>query len=109
MSRDGTWGGTESLKAIKCMHKVNILIINELGECYFADSYDETFDLEKIVILAFRLKSNIDKTLKNIKNSNRNHYDSVIYIEPADVLSISDDLIRQMKNKKLKSNCVDLT
>lgn len=109
LSRDGTWGGTESLKAIKLLHGVNILIINESGEYYFVDSYDDTFDLEKILILAFRVKSNIDKSLKNIKNGNRDHYDSVVYIEPADVLSISEELIRKMKNKRKMSSCIDLT
>lgn len=108
LSRDGIWGGDESLKAVKYLYKRNILVITELGDFYFACPFEETF--EAMLILAFRVKGNIDRNEKKIPNIDRDHYDSVIHIEPSDIFSISEELSKRLKKGySLKQNVFDLT
>lgn len=60
------WGGSESLKAISELEKVNILIFSEDDICYFP--YDYNLNYKRTMAIAFRL---------NEEKKDRNHYDSV--------------------------------
>lgn len=61
-----SWGGSESLRAISELQKVNILVFCEDDICYFP--YDFNSKYERTVYIAFRF---------NRGKTDRNHYDSV--------------------------------
>lgn len=48
------FGGSETLKAVCHMYRVNILVFNEDDICYIAHGFDETYD--RTIILAYRLR-----------------------------------------------------
>lgn len=95
LSKNIIWGGTECLKAVQRIYKQNILIINELGYSYFGCPFDES--VEGVLLLAFRISGNVDKTKQNISNIHRKHYDSVIHIEPNEIFSITEELVKNIK------------
>lgn len=97
LSKDGIWGGSESLKAVQHLYKCNILVINELGNFYLPCSFDES--VETILILGYRLGANVEKNDENISNMKRNHYDSVISIEPNDIFSIAEVITNRLKQR----------
>lgn len=71
LPRDNYWGGSETMKAIQEMYRVNILIFNEHGTCYFFNGFKEVY--KQILILAYRLGTrSMDHGRKSY-----NHYDSV--------------------------------
>lgn len=110
LSKDGIWGGAESLKAVQHSENCNILIINESGEFYFAFPFDESAN--KVLILAYRLSNN--ESDKNTTTVERNHYDSVVHIEPNDVFTMSEVLVERVKRKFLNislknESSIDLT
>lgn len=70
LSKDGRWGGSESIRAAAELFKINIIIFNENGDVRFGNFFDPSFT--GIIILAFRACQNIDK------DADRIHYDSVI-------------------------------
>lgn len=67
LDKEGFFGGKESLKAIIFMHKLNIIIFNENGDCYSSERFHPKN--ESTVIMVFRGDGS---------NTNRNHYDSVV-------------------------------
>lgn len=105
---NGVWGGAESLKAIHLFHKCNILVISELGGFYFANPFNQSF--KSILTIAFRVKGQNYRTKKNVSNIDRDHYDSVIDIEPNDIFSIAEALSETVKrihnNKSLKNDTI---
>lgn len=108
LSKDGKWAGTESLRAIRLLYKVNILIVNEQGEYYFANTFDENLDSNSLLILAFRVTAGITASEKNITNENRNHYDSGIYIEPTNVFSMAEVLFDKLQKSRSISSISDI-
>lgn len=85
---------------------MNILIINEEGDCYL---YPFGFDkrLNRTIVLAYRLKNKSEKnnivneptesvSSASKSNTDRIHYDSVVRIEQTDIFSISK-LLAQRK------------
>lgn len=70
LSKDGSWGGSETIKAVSFMYSVNILLFNEYGPCYYANGFNSEYI--RTVAIAYRLGS--DSKLV------RNHYDSVTRI-----------------------------
>lgn len=99
LSTDGSWAGTETLKAIQMIHRSNILVINESGDFYFSPPFMN--DLDKMLILAFRLREDVSSQAENISNDKRNHYESVVHIEADDVFSISQILSDKIKKKSI--------
>lgn len=92
------WGGSESLKAVSQLKSVNILIINENGDCY---TLPTGFDCscERTVILAYR-QFRLDKTERQVNDGsnawlNLNHYDSVVRIDQTDIFEISTMLAKK--------------
>lgn len=73
LAKKSTWGGSESIKAISLMHSVNIMIINECGECYYVNGFDDK--LPATIFLAYRMVAN------SSEKSKRAHYDSVVDID----------------------------
>lgn len=112
LSKDGTWAGSESIKAVARMNDVNILIVNENGDCYFVCDFDVR--KKRTVILAFgRVHfSNPDKVdnpnqnklcdanAERISNINRNHYNSVTDIDENDIFIMSKFLATQTMTKR---------
>lgn len=82
-----TWAGEESIRAAHEFFGVNILIINEKGNCYFQPScFDKR--LKQTIVLAFRLAAGLDNDAQ-YSNVDRNHYDSVVRMEQSDIYDIA--------------------
>lgn len=113
LSKDGSWGGAESFKAIQLLHNCNILIINESGDSYFATTYNDI--LNEILILAFTLKGDVTSMENNnISNEYRDHFESVVHIEPNDVFNISEESTEKIKKTFINTTlivdeCIDLS
>lgn len=90
LSKDGSWGGSESIKAVSAMHSVNILLFNEFGSCYYVNGFNSEYN--KTVAIAYRLECGSNSKLK------RNHYDSVTKIRQDDLFTCS----RLLSNEKRK-------
>lgn len=84
LSKDGSWGGTESIKAISYLFKANIIVFNEYGEVNCANIFNPSY--ENVITLAFRV-SNYKNITRNLNNTQRNHYDSII--------KLSNDVINE--------------
>lgn len=78
LSKDGTWGGTETLKAVGQIFDVNILVVNEKGTYHFPNGFEDSYD--RIVLLAFRVNSLEVGVSDQLNNGIRNHYDSIVNI-----------------------------
>lgn len=97
LPKNGTWGGSETLKAITQLKKVNILVINENGDFYYPCRFNTQF--EQTIILAYTTYqfeehevTDCQNGLANVSNISvikRIHYDSVISIEQRDVFSLA--------------------
>ena len=96
---DHYWGGAETLKAVREIHQVNILILNERGTCQFFYNFKEEY--KRTLILAFRLE---DKTLVEINLDSYNHYDSVYDISSNEILSIIEILSEREQKKNIQFN-----
>lgn len=85
-----TWGGSETMKAIVLLHQVNILIINEFGNCYYVNGFNETYG--ETILLAYR--TDITAAFEGGGQMLRNHYDSVISIKEDTVFLIAKSLAK---------------
>lgn len=87
LPKSGCWGGVETIKSVSCKYRVNVLIINELGPCYYVNGFNMEFT--QTIIIAYRLGH----------ESVRNHYDSVMKIVVKDVYAcaqmIADGIAKQ--------------
>lgn len=93
LSKSGSWGGTESLKAISQVEKVNIIIFAESDDCYFPFVFD--FEYKRTISVAFRLN----------KNQERDHYDSVAEVGRHTMYPIANALAkREVKREENKQN-----
>lgn len=90
---DHYWGGAETLKAIREMYKVNILVLNERGTCHFFNHFSEEYD--RTLLLAFRLQ---DKTAVQFDIDSYDHYDSVYDIS-SDVIPKIIEILFKRKQK----------
>lgn len=99
LSKQGFWGGSESLKAVSLIYKANILIFNEKGHFYFTN--DAQITNNQCIIISFRCAS-------GDKDAPRNHYDSVCEIQEEDVYICARELLkRYMKRNSFKQNCAN--
>lgn len=88
LSKDGFWGGHETIMAASNIYQTNIIIINENGHAYLASDnqiYTQT------IAIAFR--TGYDKNHQVI----RNHYDSVCEINSADISVITESICKRLK------------
>lgn len=81
----GTFGGTESIQAISCIYKTNVIVLSEEGTAYFGALFNCTY--KKSIMIAFR-------GTKSQNNQNRNHYGSVTNIKQPFVSQVSKHLIQ---------------
>lgn len=89
LSRDGKWGGYETIRAISEIYRVNVLIFNEEGTCTLHQNHQQKF--ENTIALAYRIGF--------IENGEviRNHYDSVSEMTADDIFTTTDMLTKRMK------------
>lgn len=81
------WAGSESISAISRLYLVNILIIREDGNVYFSNGFDQ--NLKKTIILAYCTLPTDERKATETKP---NHYNSVVQIEPNDIIELSKRL-----------------
>lgn len=91
LSKDGIWGGTETLKAVGQIFDVNILVVNEKGTYHLPNGFQESYG--RIVFLAFRVDSLKVGGSVQLNNDSRNHYDSIV--------SIADEETKMMMAEQL--------
>lgn len=96
---DHYWGGAETLKAVREMYKVNVLVLNERGTCHFFNHFNEEYN--RTLLLAFRLQ---DITATEIDVDSYNHYDSVYDISSDTIPQIIDFLLKRMERMKVEFN-----
>lgn len=89
LSRNGHYGGFETIKAVAEMYKVNVLTFIEGEECSF---YSTTKIPNKTITLAWRNGLACDG--QQIKN----HYDSVYDVKPDYLLKISESVVYKQSN-----------
>lgn len=78
-----SWGGTETMKAVSELYKVNIVVIDEDGSCYLGYRHNPMYD--RLIMLSFRQYAN-----NSAANSIPNHYDSIVEISDAVLKHFSD-------------------
>lgn len=95
LSKDGWWGGAETMKAVSLMHNVNILQINENETVYFVNGFNS--GMKMTIVLAYRLNPFFG--ISPSSGGLRNHYDSVINIETENILRISELMAKKEMNR----------
>lgn len=85
LSKDGEWGGYETMVAASKIHSTNIIVIDELGSCYISGDTNKMH--ARTIALAYRMGAN------NI----RNHYESVCDIGSTNIYKIVDLITKRMK------------
>lgn len=119
LPKNGTWGGSETLKAITQLKKVNILVINEKGDFHYPCRFNTQF--EQTIILAYTTYqfeehevTDFEDGVANVSNVSilkRIHYDSVINIEQKDVFRMAKMLAAEAYQQMLdkgKTVSIDL-
>lgn len=88
LSKDKYWGGSETIKATSLMYEVNILVINENEEIYYANGFNP--DFKHTAMIAYRPVTK--RTSRSSSNTPRNHFDSIIDIQMEDMAEIANSL-----------------
>lgn len=77
LEKPSSWGGSETMRAVSEIKRVNILIVNEENGFYY-HSFEPRF--ARTIVVAYRLPQ------KNAnKNARRNHYDSLTELKQEDI------------------------
>lgn len=87
LSRQRKWGGLETIKAVSCMHRVNVLIFDECGTAYIIKGSNETYN--RTILIAYRL----GQTLQH--DYVYNHYDSVCDMESNSIYATSEFILNR--------------
>lgn len=87
LSKQGYWGGGETLQAVSEIHKVNIVVIRNDGNIDFAVDFNNNF--KQSITLAYR---------------NNNHYDSVSDMSEATIHSFANLLAKKYDSSKNNNN-----
>lgn len=99
LSKPGTWGGAEVLKAVTLIFNTNILVLSEKGSVYFGYNFNPKYD--RTIMLAYRLA---DSSVEDLSNYSWNHYDSIAKAEKEVITTYVPHLIQNMlKSKSLNS------
>lgn len=85
LPKNRCWTGSETLKALSIICKVNIIVIYEEGPVNVVSNFQQLYD--KTIILAYRLAQ--------MGTQSRNHYDSVTDIEPDVIYSLAQQVSKQ--------------
>lgn len=86
LSRQGSWGGIETIKAVSLMYRVNIVIFDECGRVQMVQGAKEKYD--RTILLGYRF-------FLNEKNERiYNHYDSVCDMESDTIYITSEYIIK---------------
>lgn len=96
LPKDGCWAGSESIKAISDIYKINIIIFNENDTFYFHHNFNP--DYTRCVAIAYR-KYHDTKSMKD-----RNHYDSVVEMNSGDLYKCAKKLVTVHLNKQEDQN-----
>lgn len=86
LSRQGKWGGLESIKAVSNEYQVNVVIVKESGACNMitgSNKYNRT------IVIAYRLGTNTDGDTVYC------HYDSVSDMKSDDIFAAADFIINK--------------
>lgn len=102
LSQDKTWGGSETIKAVSDIYKVNIVEFKEDGPCIL-NKFNENYN--RSIAIAHRLSARTTKSGKQ----NRNHYDSVCDITSENMFAIAQRLAFIQTNGFAQGESVDLT
>lgn len=84
LSRQGKWGGLETIKAVSNEYHVNVVIFNEHKSCNMITGSDE---YKQALVIAYRED--------NHTNGNYNHYDSVSDMQSDDIYAAVDFIINK--------------
>lgn len=95
-----SWGGTETMKAVSELYKVNIVVINEDGSCKMGFRHNPDYD--RSIILSFRQYAN-----SSAANSMPNHYDSIVEISDIALKHFSDQATQAEQKYKTLTNKAD--
>lgn len=117
LPKNMTWGGSETIKAVTRMNAVNVLIMNEKGECYYPCGFN--MRLKNTVILSFGVayienfseqdsqNNGCDSSDEITPNTKRNHYNSVIRMDQKDIYAVSQ-MLANVEHKKVAQENIDL-
>lgn len=95
LSMPGFWGGMESIKAISEIHKVNIIVMNEIGTSNLPNYFHS--GANRSIMLLFGNANG--KLCKN--NAERTHYDSIVHISQEKITEIANELCNaEIKHEK---------
>lgn len=89
LSREGHWGGSESISAISELFKVNIIIFDECAGVRSGNSFNSLY--KDIITIAFRFSKGKSQK-ENASHFDRNHFDSIVRLSE-DVLSESASIL----------------
>lgn len=87
------WGGAETIRAVSDMYKVNVININECGECYMLSDSTRTFN--RSVLITYRLIRDGEGNIMDY--TKRNHYDSVADINSHDLYALAQTIESKIK------------
>lgn len=90
LSKEGSWGGAETLLAVSHIFSVNILIFNERGEFYFATGFNANYN--RTIFLAYRVGS-----MSKNGSVRYNHYDSIIGLSEEILYNCASVLSKKMQ------------
>lgn len=79
LPRNGYWGGSETLKAVSILYKVNVILFYE--DDSFSIVAEEDAEHAKTIAVAYRFG----------ESNSRNHYDSVTDISSSDIYALTDN------------------
>lgn len=87
LSRDRHWGGLESIKAVSCVYRVNVVVLNENGTCYMIKGTDDEYS--RTIAIAYRLRCTGDGEYALC------HYDSVSEMDSNSIYSASEFITKK--------------
>lgn len=90
LSKNGVWGGHETIIAASRIYRKNIVTFDESGSYYTANNKNSMYD--GTIALAYRI-GHYDNTGKPI----RNHYNSVSDIDSGNLYKATDFILKLMK------------
>lgn len=82
LSREGQWGGLETINAVSCVYRVNVVVFDEHGKCYMIKEGNKEY--KRTVVIAYRTAK-----MHNGRYI-RNHYDSVTEINSNSIFAASE-------------------
>lgn len=91
LSKNGFWGGYETMLAVSNIYHVNILVFNEKGPFYLASGYSNEYD--RTLLLAYRICKGGNHTNKY------DHYDSVCGANEELLYKCADELATKLNQE----------